>query len=54
MFKLSKLHSSFHSLLSHFCDAQKQQDGKHINVFKEAMHSLLKDALNNFDISDDS
>ena len=42
------------SLLDHFSDAQEQHDGKHVViVFKEAMHSLLKDALKKRDISDD-
>ena len=43
------------SLLDHFRDAQEQHDGKHVViVFKEAMHSLLKDALKKRDISDDA
>ena len=43
------------SLLDHFSDAQEQHDGKHIViVFKEAMHSLLKDALKKRDVSDDA
>ena len=42
------------SLLDHFSDAQEQHEGKHVViVFKEAMHSLLKDALKKRDISDD-
>ena len=43
------------SLLTHFIDAQEQHDGKHVIIaFKEAMHSLLKDALKKRDISDDA
>lgn len=43
------------SLLDHFSDAQEQLDGKNVViVFKEAMHSLLKDALKKRDISDDA
>ena len=43
------------SVLDHFSDSQEQHDGKHVViVFKEAMHSLLKDALKKRDISDDA
>ena len=30
------------SLLDHFNDAREQHDGKHVIIFKGAMHSLLK------------
>ena len=40
-------------LLDHFIEAQEQHDGKHVViVFKEAMRSLLQDALKKRDIAD--